>query len=81
MKQKTKQPKPMYPHRCRICGKTYYNTRNSKKQGTCCKQCNMIHTKITGRRKLYPLKSAKALMKHLQLMFKTIDEQMGTSSA
>lgn len=69
--------KRMYPHQCRICGKTYYNTRDSKKQGTCCKHCSMIHSKITGRRKLYPLKSAKALMKHLQLMFKTIDEQMG----
>lgn len=69
--------KPMYPHRCRICGKTYYNTRDSKKQGTCCKQCSMIDTKITGRRKLYPLKDAAALKKHLQLMFKTIDEQMG----
>ena len=77
MKPKTKQPKPMYPHQCRICGKTYYNTRDSKKQGTCCKHCSMIDTKITGRLKLYPLKSAKALMKHLQLMFKTIDEQMG----
>lgn len=77
MKQKTKQPKPMYPHQCRICGKTYYNTRDSKKQGTCCKHCSMIDTKITGRRKLYPLKDAAALKKHLKLMFKTIDEQMG----
>lgn len=72
MKQKT-----MYPHRCRICGKTYYNSRDSKKQGTCCKQCNMIHSKITGRRKLYPLKDAAALKKHLKLMFKTIEEQIG----
>lgn len=77
MKQKTKQPKPMYPHQCRICGKTYYNTRDSKKQGTCCKHCSMIDKKITGRRKLYPLKDAAALKKHLKLMFKTIDEQMG----
>ena len=73
MKQKTK---PMYPHQCRICGKTYYNTRDSKKQGTCCKHCSMIDTKITGRLKLYPLRDAAALMKHLRLMFKTIDEQM-----
>lgn len=77
MKQKTKQLKPMYPHQCRICGKTYYNSRNSKKQGTCCKHCSMINTKITGRLKLYPLKSAKALMKHLQLMLKSIEQQMG----
>lgn len=35
------------------------------------------HKKITGRRKLYPLKDAAALKKHLKLMFKTIDEQMG----
>lgn len=77
MKQKTKQPKPMYPHQCRICGKTYYNSRNSKSQGTCCKHCSMIDTKITGRLKLYPLKSAKALMKHLQLMLSTIEQQMG----
>lgn len=71
------KPKRMYPHQCRICGKTYYNTRDSKKQGTCCKHCSMIHSKITRRRKLYPLKDAAALKKHLQLMFKTIDEQMG----
>ena len=37
----------------------------------------MIDTKITGRLKLYPLKSAKALMKHLQLMLKSIEQQMG----
>lgn len=66
----------MYPHQCRICGKTYYNTHDSKKQGTCCKRCSMIDTKITGRLKLYPLKDAAALKKHLKLMFKTIDEQM-----
>lgn len=76
MKQKTKQPKPMYPHQCRICGKTYYNTRDSKKQGTCCKHCSMIHTKITGRLKLYPLRDAAALVKHLQMMFSTIEQQM-----
>lgn len=69
--------KRMYPHQCRICGETYYNTRNSKKQGTCCKHCSMVSTKITGRRKLYPLKDAAALKKHLQLMLKTIEQQMG----
>lgn len=37
----------------------------------------MIDVKITGRLKLYPLKSAKALMKHLQLMLKSIEQQMG----
>ena len=73
---KTK-PKRMYPHQCRICGKTYYNTRDSKKQGTCCKHCSMIDKKITGRRKLYPLKDAAALKKHLQMMFSTIEQQMG----
>lgn len=67
----------MYPHQCRICGKTYYNSRNSKEQGTCCKHCSMVDTKIAGRLKLYPLKSAKALMKHLQLMLKSIEQQMG----
>ena len=77
MKQKTK---PMYPHQCRICGKTYYNSRNSKKQGTCCKHCSMIDTKITGRLKLYPLKSAKALMKHLQLMLKSIEQRIGDTT-
>lgn len=80
MTTKTKQPKPMYPHQCRICGKTYYNSRNSKKQGTCCKHCSMIDTKITGRRKLYPLKGAKALMKHLQLMLKSIEQRIGDST-
>lgn len=69
--------KRMYPHQCRICGKTYYNSRDSKKQGVCYKHCSMIDTKITGRRKLYPLKSAKALMKHLQLMLKSIEQQTG----
>ena len=67
----------MYPHQCRICGKTYYNTRDSKKQGTCSKRCSMIHTKITGRLELYPLRDAAALMKHLQMMLKTIEQQMG----
>lgn len=67
----------MYPHQCRICSKIYYNTRDSKKQGTCCKHCSTIDNKITGRLKLYPLKSAKALMKHLQLMLKSIEQQMG----
>lgn len=74
MKQETK---PRYPHQCRICGKTYYNSRNSKKQGTCCKHCSMIDTKITGRLKLYPLRDAAALMKHLQLMLKSIGQQTG----
>lgn len=69
--------KRMYPHQCRICGKTYYNSRDNKKQGVCCKHCSMIDTKITGRLKLYPLKSAKALMKHLQLMLKSIEQQTG----
>ena len=40
------KPKRMYPHQCRICGKTYYNSRDSKKQGTCCERCRMIHEKI-----------------------------------
>lgn len=71
------KPKRMYPHQCRICGKTYYNSRNSKKQGTCCKRCSMTHTKITGRLELYPLRDAAALMKHLQMMFSTIEQQMG----
>lgn len=39
--------------------------------------CSMIDTKITGRRKLYPLKDAAALKKHLQMMFSTIEQQMG----
>lgn len=72
--------KRMYPHQCRICGKTYYSSRNSKKQGTCCKHCSMIGTKITGRLKLYPMKSAKALMKHLQLMLKSIEQRIGDST-
>lgn len=70
------KPKQMYPHRCRICNKTYYNARCGKKQGMCCTQCKSVDTKITGRLKLYPLKDAAALKKHLKLMFKTIDEQM-----
>ena len=74
MKQKTK---PMYPHQCRICSKIYYNTRDSKRPGTCCKHCSTIDNKITGRLKLYPLKSAKALIKHLQLMLKTIEQRIG----
>ena len=43
----------------------------------CCTQCKSVDTKITGRLKLYPLKSVKALMKHLQLMLKSIEQQMG----
>lgn len=71
------KPKQMYPHRCRICNKTYYNAHCGKKQGMCCTQCKSVDTKITGRLKLYPLKSAKALMKHLQLMLKSIEQQTG----
>lgn len=71
------KPKRMYPHQCRICGKTYYNSRNSKKRGVCCKHCSMIHETISRRLKLYPLKDAAALMKHLQLMLRTIDQKMG----
>lgn len=37
----------------------------------------MIHATISRRLKLYPLKSAKALMKHLQLMLKSIEQQTG----
>ncbi len=40
----------------------------------------MIDTKITGRLKLYPLKSAKALMKHLQLMLKSIEQRIGDTT-
>ncbi|HAD77043.1 MAG TPA: hypothetical protein DCG08_03430 [Dialister sp.] len=40
----------------------------------------MIDTKITGRLKLYPLKSAKALMKHLQLMLKSIEQRIRDST-
>ena len=57
--------KRIYPHQCRICGKTYYNSRNSKSQGTCCERCSMI-----------PLRDAAALVKHLQMMFSTIEQQM-----
>lgn len=71
------KPKRMYPHQCRICGKTYYNSRDSKKQGTCCERCRMIHEKIGYRLKRYPLRDAAALMKHLQMMFSTIEQQMG----
>lgn len=74
MKQETK---PMYPHQCRICGKTYYNSRNSKKQGTCCKHCSMIYANISRRLKRHPLRDAAALVKHLQLMLKSIEQQMG----
>lgn len=69
--------KRMYPHQCRICGKTYYNSRNSKSQGTCCKQCSMIHATISRRLKRHPLRDAAALMKHLQLMLKSIEQQTG----
>ena len=67
----------MYPHQCRICGKTYYNSRNSKRPGTCCKHCSMVSTKITGRLKRHPLRDAAALVKHLQLMLKSIEQQTG----
>ena len=73
---KTK-PKRMYPHQCRICGKTYYNSRDSKSQGTCCKRCRMIQENISRRLKRYPLRDAAALVKHLQMMFSTIEQQMG----
>ena len=71
------KPKRMYPHQCRICGKTCYNSRNSKRPGTCCKHCSTIDNKITGRLKRHPLRDAAALMKHLQMMFSTIEQQMG----
>lgn len=71
------KPKRMYPHQCRICGKTYYNSHNSKSQGTCCKQCSMIHANISRRLKRHPLRDAAALAKHLQMMFSTIEQQMG----
>ena len=69
--------KRMYPHQCRICGKTYYNSRDNKRLGTCCKQCGMIYEKICYRMKRYPLRDAAALVKHLQMMFSTIEQQMG----
>ena len=71
------KPKRMYPHQCRICGKTYYNSHNSKSQGTCCKRCRMIQENISRRLKRHPLKDAAALVKHLQMMFSTIEQQMG----
>lgn len=73
---KTKQ-KPMYPHRCRICGKTYHNAHCGKKPGMCCAKCKSVDVKISGRMKLYPLKDVAALKKHLQLMLKGIDQAMG----
>lgn len=69
--------KRMYPHQCRICGKTYYNSHNSKSQGTCCKRCSMIHANISRRLKRHPLRDAVALVKHLQMMLSTIEQQMG----
>lgn len=65
--------KRMYPHQCRICGKTYYNSRDSKRPGTCCKRCSMIHENISRRLKQHPLRDAAALTKHLQMMFSTIE--------
>lgn len=37
----------------------------------------MIHEKICYRMKRYPLRDAAALVKHLQMMFSTIEQQMG----
>ncbi len=37
----------------------------------------MIHKKIYYRMKRHPLRDATALVKHLQLMFSTIEQQMG----
>lgn len=54
--------KRMYPHQCRICGKTYYNSRDSKRPGTCCKRCSMIHANISHRLKRHPLRDAAALV-------------------
>lgn len=71
------KPKRMYPHQCRICGKTYYNSHNSKSQGTCCERCSMIHATISRRLKRHPLRDAAALVKHLQMLFSTIEQQMG----
>lgn len=68
--------KRMYPHQCRICGKTYYNSHNSKRPGTCSKRCRMIQEKICYRMRRHPLRDAAALVKHLQLMFSTIEQQM-----
>ena len=71
------KPKRMYPHQCRICGKTYYNSRDSKRQGICCERCRMIHEKICYRMRRHPLRDAAALVKHLQMTFSTIEQQMG----
>ena len=37
----------------------------------------MIHEKICYRMRRHPLRDAAALMKHLQMMFSTIEQQMG----
>ena len=37
----------------------------------------MIHANISRRLKRHPLKDAAALVKHLQMMFSTIEQQMG----
>ena len=37
----------------------------------------MIHEKICYRMKRHPLRDAAALVKHLQMMFSTIEQQMG----
>lgn len=74
------KPKRMYPHQCRICGKTYYNSRDSKSQGTCCKRCSMIGANISRRLKRNPLRDAAALVKNLQIMFSTIEQRIGDST-
>lgn len=37
----------------------------------------MIHANISHRLKRYPLRDAAALVKHLQMMFSTVEQQMG----
>lgn len=74
------KPKRMYPHQCRICGKTYYNSRDSKRPSTCCDRCHMIHKKIYYRMKRHPLRDAAALVKHLQLMLSTVEQRIGDST-
>lgn len=74
------KPKRMYPHQCRICGKTYYNSRDNKKQGTCCERCRMIQGNISRRLKRHPLRDAAALTKHLQLMLSAVEQRIGDST-
>ena len=40
----------------------------------------MIHEKICYRMKRYPLRDAAALVKHLQMMFSTIEQRIGDST-